>query len=36
MIFRTRITGLVVGRASGALLGVPVLVLLVAFTAPPR
>jgi YihY family inner membrane protein len=33
VVFRTRITGLVVGRASGAVLGVPVLFLLVAFTA---
>jgi len=31
VIFRTRITGLVVGRASGALIGVPVLALLIAF-----
>lgn len=31
VIFRTRVTGLVVGRASGALIGVPVVVLLVAF-----
>jgi membrane protein len=33
VVFRTRLVGLVVGRVSGALIGVPVLVLLVAFAA---
>lgn len=33
VVFRTRLVGLVVGRISGALVGVPVLVLLVAFAA---